>query len=124
MITVQADIEAELSKLAMTPPTNSDSFLRFFLTSRQRFCEALLISVLPEQSRAPIVDLIKRRSAIRYQKEKSVSEQDYDQAARFLETQNALSNELNDQLAGQDLMITTAAVTDAIGRMGWPENDA
>ena len=122
-IRFQSDIEAELRELAKTEPTNSVDFLRFFLTFRQRFREALLVSVLPEQSRAPIVDLIERRSAIRDRKEKSVSERDYEQASNFLTIQKTLTNELNDELAGQDLFITIANVTDAIGRIGWPEND-
>ncbi len=122
-IRFQSDIEAELRELAMTAPTNSVAFLRFFLTSRQRFREALLVSVFPEPARAPIVDLIERRSAIRDRKEKSVNERDYEQASDFLEIQKTLTKELNDELAGQDLFITIANVTDAIGRIGWPEKD-
>ena len=122
-IKFQSDIEAELRELAMTTPTNSVEFLRFLLAFRHRFREALLVSTLPEQSREPIVNLIERRSAIRDRKEKSVNEQDYEQAANFLKIQKSLTNELNDELAGQDLFITIANVTDAIGRIGWPEND-
>ena len=121
-IRFQSDIENDLRELAMTEPTNSGAFLGFLLTFRQRFREALLLSAWPEQSRAPIGDLIERRSRIRDEKEKLVNEQKFEQAAHCLGIQKALTNELNNKLEGQNLFITIGNVTDAIRRIGWPKN--
>lgn len=121
-ISFQSGIEAELRKLSLIAPTNSVEFLRFLLTFRQRFREALLLSALPEHLCAPIGDLIERRSAIRDRKEKLVNERNYEQAANCLEIQKALTDELNRKLVGQTLFITVGNVTDAIRRIGWSKN--
>ena len=121
-IRFQSDLQSELRELAMTAPTNTAAFLEFFLTNRYRFHEALLVSALPEHSRAPMVDLIDRLNEARERKERLVKERDYIQAASALQIQKSLASELTDKLKGQDLFITTDTYTDAIDRMGWPDS--
>jgi len=121
-IRVQPGIEDEIRQLAVIAPTNSEDFLRFLLTSRQRLREALLASALPENLCKPVVDLLERRSAIREKKEKLVRERNLEQAEKCLGMQETLTQEINHSLAGSTFDISITNVTDAISRIGWPTN--
>ena len=122
-VSVDPGIEDDLRRLSITAPTNSVEFLRFLLSSRQQFREALLVSTLPEHLSAPIEELLDRRSAIRLKKEELVDERKFEDAAKCLERQKALTAELNNKLATQTLFVTIGNVTDAISRIGWPDNE-
>jgi hypothetical protein len=43
----------------------------------------------------------------------------FEQAANCSHTQQGLANEIKNQLAGQNLVVTIDCVTDAIERLGW-----
>ena len=121
IFSVQPGIEDDLRQTAMIEPTNSVDFLRFLLSSRQQFSEQLFIATLPVHLRPSVADLLKRRSGFRNRKEELVTARNYEQAAKCLGNQRNLTDEIENQLADQQLVITIGCVTDAIERLGWPE---
>ena len=105
----------------MIEPTNSVEFLRFLLSSQQ-FPEKLFIATLPVHLRASIADLLERRSEFRNRKEELVKAGNYAQAAKCRDNQRHLTDEIENQLADQHLVISIGCVADAIERLGWPAN--
>ena len=120
VIRVELGIEDELRKTAMMEPTNSDEFLRFLLLSCQQFPERLFAAALPSHLQEPISELLERRFELGRRKEELVASEEFEQAANCSHMQQGLANEINHQLAGQNLVVTIDCVTDAIERLGWP----
>lgn len=118
---VQPGIEDELRQIAMIEPTHSVDFLRFLLSSRHQFSEQLFIATLPLHLRPSIAGLLESRCGFRNRKEELVKAGNYEQAAEYRDNERKLTDEIENQLADQQLIITIGCVTDAIERLGWPE---
>ncbi|MFY7877191.1 MAG: hypothetical protein ACOVQM_17180 [Pirellula sp.] len=68
----------------------------------------------------PISELLERRFELGRRKEELVASEEFEQAASFSHMQQELANEINLQLAGQNLVVTIDCVTDTLERLGWP----
>ena len=123
IFSAQPGIEEELRQTALIEPTNSSDFLRSLLSSRQQFREQLFIATLPVRLQPSIADLLERRSEFRNRKEELVTAGNHEQAAECLDNQRDLTDEIENQVADQQLVITIGSVTDAIERLGWPERE-
>lgn len=118
-VELQPGIEDKLRQVALKEPTNSPEFLTFILKSRGRLGEAIFSSALPDHLRLTVQGLLDRQSEFRARKEGLVRSKDFEEAARCRDMQWKMKDAIQEQLAGQTLVVTIEHVEDAIDRIGW-----
>lgn len=121
VVQVQAGTEDALRRFAARPDINTTEFCRSLLSSRYAFSDTLFSCALDDDLRASIVDLLQHRKEFRIRKENYVKNGDYEKAAICRGTQQEMTAQIFDRLAGKTVTISTECVTTAIGQMGWVE---
>ena len=119
VVHVQTGTVHALRRLAEDPDINTTEFF----SPHHEFRETLFLYILSDDLRASIADLLRRRKESQTNKEECVRMRDYEEAAICLVTEQEITAQIIDRLAGKTITITAECVRTAIGKMGWVENN-